>query len=143
MDLMEHVSPTFSMTVNYEAYNGLTSSVRADLFNLDNETLLTVGTEIDDNQGPSITNSVECFAKRIKQLFPTFKNYQFIECYRWQGEPPTFDKITFVDEGFEKPSWQHLDDEQIYHLIEEINDRQFKSLADVPKQPSHTEGKNV
>lgn len=125
MDILEFVTPTWSQHLSYTAANNLVSTVRADCFNLEDKTLLVIATEIEENAGPSITNSVEEFAKKVATLFPTFKNYQFIECYRWDGSP-TFDKVDFIEESFEKPAWKHLTDADLYMLIDEIQKKQYK-----------------
>lgn len=109
MDLLKLVHPNISEDISYKAANNLTSTVRADIYLLKNNKIVVIATETIFNQGPSITNSIEDFAKAIRDKYPGKHGYYFIESYRWDKEEPSFDVVGFEGKDFEYPFWRRLD----------------------------------
>lgn len=83
-----------------------------------------VVTELADNPGPSVTNSIEAIATHLENQLrlPTLAGYHLVEHY-----PPnlvrgsTFSLVELGHNGtrFQGPVWTHLTEEQFERLIPE------------------------
>jgi len=64
---------------------------------------LVIATELPDNSGPSITNTIESLASAISCFDGMGKNWVLIENY-----DDRYDHVMFKGEGFTNPKWTHI-----------------------------------
>ena len=103
------VKPDLSTRIQYQADNNTTSVVNLDIYRVDMDKYIVIGTEIEGNTGASITNSIEAFARAVSEHVNSI-NIHVIESYHWSGETPYYDKVFFEGKGFTQPAWRRLDE---------------------------------
>ena len=81
-----------------------------------------VVSEMDDNPGPSVTNSIEAICSALERVLcmPGLAGYRLVEHYPPNSQRgPTYDLVDIVrsDRGFHSPSWKHLDVEAFEAMV--------------------------
>lgn len=127
MDIQKEVTPYNEFDFEYNNTYALPSKVRVSLYKLDQEPMNTIviATELEDNPGPSITNSFEAFANSfLEESGLESYNCYWLESYRWAGEPVTYDNVRPTSYGRDVEitgvEWERLNDLQIEQIVKVI-----------------------
>ncbi|WLF83472.1 Shedu anti-phage system protein SduA domain-containing protein [Moraxella sp. ZY210820] len=100
---------------------------------MSNQQPVTILTELDKNDGQSVTNAVEIIIEKLHNEFG-FKKHIFIEHYEKLGDTNNSFDLTTINLN-KKPQWQTLNNHQMIEIIGEenfnnlINDRSSYNSA--------------
>ena len=99
------------------------SKCKIDLIRFNSGKGIIIMSEMEENEGTSITNASEQIATEIvKKYFLPVEDFKFIETYpyHWKEQGIEFDEVKYNWNGkdFEHPHWRRIKkDEDLYKLL--------------------------
>jgi hypothetical protein len=122
------VSPDRDEVLEYVdwRYSGPPSRVRLRAWNLLDADAppVVVLTQLDDNAGASVTNTIETATELVYVMLGAYNrtNAALLEHYPGRERDGTFDLVTFnpvrrIDGGFQQPKWRRLRDGELEQLL--------------------------
>ena len=98
-----------SYIVHYRGHNGMKGTCGAEIHTTGNSKTVVL-TELDTNQGMSVTNAVELIAAQVLEDNPELvgQTITWIEHYPHARDDETYDLVE-LNENLQNPSWKRID----------------------------------